>query len=191
MTMVLKLFVTKSKYLENYMDFTHLKYIKNVTSWDGKWAYKYGNNYYFPLTKNSYFRLNFHASKDNENQGVENHAKNLQKGSFIILSQNNKIENEKNRYLTHIVELVNEGYEDEPQWYKKDEDWKIFRWVKVHWIADFNNIISIPVDKEIMKVNWGYQGTLAKSLSARNLMNEWGNIDNLRNHLQSVFRPLT
>ena len=86
--------------------------------------------------------------------------------------------------------MVNEGYEDEPQWYKKDEDWKIFRWVKVHWIADFNNIISIPLDKEVMKVNWGYQGTLAKSLSAPNLMNEWGNIDNLRNHLKSVFRPL-
>ena len=172
------------------MDFTHLKYIKNVTSWDGKWAYKYGNDSYFPLTKNSYFRLNFHASKDKETQGVDNHAKNLEKGSLIILSQNKKIANEENRYLTHIVEVVNEGYEDEPQWDKKDEDWKIFRWVKVHWIADFNNISSIPVDKEVMKVNWSWYNTKAKSLSARNLMNEWGNIDNLRNHLQSVFRPL-
>ena len=172
------------------MDVTHLKYIKNVTSWDGKWAYEYGNDSYFPLTKNSYFRLNFHASQDNKAQGVENHAKNLERGSWIILSQNKNIEKEKNRYLTHIVELVNEGYEDEPQWEKKDEDWKIFRWVKVHWIADFNNISSIPVDQQVMKANWGWYDTKAKSLSARNFMSEWGNIEDLRNHLESVFRPL-
>ena len=172
------------------MDFTYLKYIKNITSWDGEWAYEYGNNNYFPLTQNSYFRFSFHKSEDNENQRGDNHAQNLEKGSLMILSQNKKIEKENNRYLTHIVEVVNEGYEDEPQWYKKDEDWKNFRWVKVHWIANFNNISSIPVDKEIMKVNWGYQGTLAQSLKASNLMNEWGNIDSLRNHVESVFKPL-
>ncbi|MGK7940318.1 MAG: hypothetical protein AB4062_09255 [Crocosphaera sp.] len=43
------------------MDFTRLKYIKNVTDWHGQWGYK---NY----PKNSYFKLNFHTSQESENK---------------------------------------------------------------------------------------------------------------------------
>ncbi len=46
--------------------------------------------------------------------------------------------------MTHVVELVNEGSEDKPQ--RETGTWGIFRWVKVHWIADFNNPSRIPLD---------------------------------------------
>ena len=153
------------------MDFTRLKYIKNVND-DESWAYK--DN---PLR--SYFRLNF---KRSDSVDVETHAKSLHKGSLIILSQKPHM---SKRYLTHVVELVNEGSEDEPQ--HEAGIWGIFRWVKVHWIADFSKIDHVPVDLDVMKVNWGYEGTLAKSLEGKNLMSEWTTIDNLRTHLKGVF----
>ncbi|BAZ18589.1 hypothetical protein NIES4071_104740 (plasmid) [Calothrix sp. NIES-4071] len=92
----------------------------------------------------------------------------------------------RERYLTHVVELVNEGSEDESQ--QKEGTWGIFRWVKVHWIADFRRPKYIPLDKDVvMKVDWGWSDTKAKLLNSPNLMSQWGTIDNLRTHLRSVF----
>ena len=169
------------------MNFNNLKYIKNITDWDGQWAYK---NH----PKNYYFRLNFHKNKNSENQRVETNANKLEKGDLIILSQ--KKETENNRYLTHIVEIVNDADNDKQQWdydTNTENEWKIFRWVKVHWVADFNNVSSIPIDYDVMQVkDWGYQNTLAKLLEGNdnNLMRQWGDIETLRKHLESIFRPL-
>lgn len=70
------------------MDFSQLKYIKNVNDSDG-WAYENQSRYsYFPLT----FK---------RNDGVEAHALKLPKGSLIILSQTSR---QGKRYLTHMVE---------------------------------------------------------------------------------------
>lgn len=151
------------------MDCNRLEYIKNVND-DEDWAYK---NY--PI--GSYFRLNF-----KEGKGVDTHAFHLPKGSLIILSQKPP---GKERYLTHVVELVNEGSEDKAQW--ETGIWGIFRWVKVLWIADFENFALIPLDKNEMIADWGWYDTKAKSLSSPNLMSEWGSIDSLRNHLKQVF----
>ncbi|WP_231599456.1 hypothetical protein [Crocosphaera watsonii] len=40
--------------------------------------------------------------------------------------------------------------------------------------------------------DWGYQNTLAKLLEGNdnNLMRQWGDIETLRKHLESIFRPL-
>ncbi|MEH2327910.1 hypothetical protein [Nostoc sp.] len=84
------------------MDCSRLEYIKNVND-DGDWAYES-----YPI--GAYFPLNF---KKNNDGGVDNHAFNLPKGSLIILSQKRS---GYERLLTHVVELVNEGSEDKPQW---------------------------------------------------------------------------
>jgi hypothetical protein len=153
------------------MDCNRLEYIKNVND-DEKWAYDE-----YPI--GAYFRLNF---KENNGNGVDSHTCNLAKGSLIILSQRPP---GKERYLTHVVELVNEESEDKPQW--ETGIWGIFRWVKIHWIADFTDLNRIPLDKNEMRVNWGWYDTKAKLLSSPNLMSQWGDIDTLRAHLGKVF----
>lgn len=154
------------------MDCTRLEYIKNVNDDDDVWAYEFH-------AIGAYFRLNFKESKD---RGVDIHALNLPKGSLIILSQKRP---EYERYLTHVVELVNEGSEDKPQ--REIGTWGIFRWVKVHWIADFTDVSRIPLDKKEMRANWSFQNTKAKLLSSPKLMERWGSIDALRAHLGEVF----
>ncbi|MEH2054146.1 hypothetical protein [Nostoc sp.] len=153
------------------MDCSRLEYIKNVNN-DSDWAYES-----HPI--GAYFPLNF---KENKDGGVDNHALNLPKGSLIILSQKRP---GYERSLTHVVELVNEGSEDKPQW--ETGTWGIFRWVKVHWIADFKDVSRIPVDQKEMIVNWGWFDTKAKLLSSPKLMEQWGSIDKLRAHLGQVF----
>jgi len=153
------------------MDTKNLSYIKNVSN-DKGWAYAE-----HPVS--SYFLLHFRRT----DLSVENHAFNLPKGSPIILSQKPPFGTV--RYLTHVVELVNDGIEDRPQWNK--EEFGILRWVKVLWAANFSDTSTIPVDKDVMKANWGFQGTKAKSLESDNLRSEWGDIDSLRTHLGSIF----
>lgn len=153
------------------MDFSRLEYIKNVND-DQDWAYDY-------YKVGGYYQLNF-----KKGTGVENHTIHLPKDASIILSQKPIY---KERYLTHIVELVNEGSEDKPQWDESDI-WGIFRWVKVHWVADFNNPSNIPLDKEVMQADWGWYNTQAKLLTGERLMSRWENIENLRTHLQKVFK---
>ena len=151
------------------MDFNRLEYIKNVSA-DHGWAY-----HCYPV--GAYFKLNFKQGK-----GVDTHALSLPKESLIVLSQKRRGDNE--RYLTHIVELINKGSEDEPQW-EKEEQWGIFRWVKVHWVADFNNLRLI--DGEVMGVDWGWENTKAKFLDSPKLMSKWINIENLRERLEKEF----
>lgn len=151
------------------MDCTRLEYIKNVND-DKDWAYEG-----YPI--GAYFRLNF-----KEGTGIDTHAFNLPKGSLIILSQKRP---EYERYLTHVVELVNEGSEDKPQ--RETGKWGIFRWVKVHWIADFRDISRIPLDQKVMRAEWGWYDTKAKLLSSPKLMEQWGSIDALRAHLGEAF----
>ncbi|MEH2159188.1 hypothetical protein [Nostoc sp.] len=173
------------------MDCSRLDYIKSVTDQgdETQWAYPE-----YPI--GAYFRLNF--KRRESRTVVESHVHKLPKGSLIILSQvphecKNDITGEpkkipdgcNKRYLTHVVELVNEGSEDEPQWV--NHQWGIFRWVKVHWIADLRNWDSIPVDQEVMQAEWGWYDTCAKSLSSNNLMSKWCTIDNLRKHLIEKF----
>jgi len=163
-----------------------VKYIKNVNhQGEDKWAYSYDPGEDHPHRRyrvGAYFRLNFNRG---DGDGVKNHVLNLCKGDRIILSQ--RPTNGDKRYLTHVVELVNECTEDEPQW--DSNTWGIFRWVKIHWVvADFEKRDLIPLDKDVMKVNWGYQGTKAKKLDSPGLMNEWRNINTLRTHLEQVFR---
>ncbi|KST66116.1 hypothetical protein [Mastigocoleus testarum] len=150
------------------MDFNRLDYIKNVSA-DRGWAYDC-----YPV--GAYFQLNFKQGK-----GVETHASNLKKESSIVLSQRRRGDNK--RYLTHVVELVNEKSEDERQW-KKEELWGIFRWVKVHWVADFNDLRLI--DEEVIGVNWGWYDTKAKLLESPNLMRQ-RNIEELRSDLKEAF----
>jgi hypothetical protein len=152
------------------IDINRLSYIKNVND-DNGWVYKD-----YPV--GSYFLLHFSRGDD----GADTHALRLPKGAHIILSQRPP---QNDRYLTHVVELVNDGSEDETQWIS--DQFGIVRWVKVNWVANFNSLSSIPIDKDVMKANWGYQGTKAKSLESPNLMSQWGDIDRLRTHLESVF----
>lgn len=149
------------------IDLNRLRYIKNVND-DHGWAYKD-----YPL--GAYFPLHFSRLAN----GVDDHALNLPKGSLIILSQRPPAA--KDRYLTHIVELVNDGNEDKPQW--TDHQYGIIRWVKVHWAADFSNPSNIPLDKNLMQVDWGWSNTIAKSLESPNLMSQWHDIETLRTHL--------
>ena len=160
------------------MDTTSLNYIKNVNNKEG-WAYAE-----HPVS--SYFLLHFLRKRDKDSREVENHALGLPKGSVIILSQ--KPPFGIVRYLTHVVELVNDGVEDQPQWKNNDHD-GILRWVKVLWAANFNDVDTIPIDIEVLKVpaGWGWFDTKAKSLKSTNLMSKWGNIDSLRTHLGSIF----
>ncbi len=162
-----------SKYLQvigETMDFNRLDYIKNVNA-DNGWAYD-------SYDVGADFQLNFKQGK-----GVETHALKLPKGSKILLSQRPRGENK--RYLTHVVELVNEGKEDEPRW-EKEELWGIFRWVKVHWIADFGVLSRIPLDENVMIVRWGWEDTKAKRLDSPNLMSQ-GNIESLKERLKKEF----
>ncbi|MHC5891108.1 hypothetical protein [Nostoc sp.] len=152
------------------MDCSRLEYIKNVNNDNGVWAYEL-----HPIGED--FQLNFKKGK-----GVDNHAFNLPKGSFIILSQKRP---GYERSLTHVVELVNEGSEDKPEW--NTGTWGIFRWVKVHWIADFTDVSRIPLDQKEMRADWGFRNTKAKLLSSPSLMDQWGSIDKLRAHLGEVF----
>ena len=152
------------------MDFSRLAYIKNVND-DSDWAYKeYPVGAYFPLT----FK---------RNDGVEAHALNLPKGKLVILSQNPPTRNE--RCLTHVVEICNDANEDQPQWVSGP--WGIVRWVKVSWVTNFQDPNKIPVDKNVMKAEWGWRDTKAKLLESPSLMNEWHSIDDLRTHLQKIF----
>ena len=168
-----------------------VKYIKNVNhQGEDEWAYSYDPEEDHPHRRRyhvgAYFRLNFNNSGDGDS--VKKHVENLSKGDRIILSQT-PTKGDKRRYLTHVVELVNEGIEDKDQW--ESDTWGIFRWVKIHWIADFKEPNNIPLDKDVMKVNWGWYDTKAKKLDSRNLMNvnEWkGDINRLRTHLEKVFR---
>ena len=154
------------------MDTTNLNYIKNVSN-DMGWAYAE-----HPVS--SYFLLHFSRNS----LGADNHAFNLPKGSLIILSQNPPFG--PVRYLTHVVELVNDGIEDKPQW-KNDEDYGVLRWVKVLWAANFSDHSTIPVDSEVLRANWGWYDTKAKLLNSPKLMTEWGDINSLRVHLGSIF----
>ncbi|MBD2320003.1 hypothetical protein [Phormidium tenue] len=156
------------------MDTKNISYIKNVSN-DKGWAYAE-----HPVS--SYFLLHFHRREDSPT--VEHHALSLPKGSVIILSQNPPFGTV--RYLTHVVELVNDGIEDQPQW-KNGEDFGILRWVKVLWAANFSDTSNIPVDSEVLKANWGWFDTKAKSLNSPNLMTQWGDINSLRTHLGSIF----
>ncbi|MEP0812705.1 hypothetical protein [Coleofasciculus sp. FACHB-SPT9] len=160
------------KKLEKKINYTRLEYIKNVNNVNepDKWAYED-----YPL--GSHFQLNF-----KEGMGVEAHALKLPKGALIILSQK-PVGYE--RCLTHIVELVNEGSEDQSQW--KLGEWGIFRRVKIHWVADFSNPYRIPLDKDVMRADWGWRDTKAKSLASPSLMSQWNNIESLRTHLKGVF----
>ncbi len=156
--------------LGEVVDISRLQYIKNINGGETDWAYKE-----YPL--HSYFPLNFKRSDK-----VETHAAKLPKGSLIILSQ--KPPSQK-RYLTHVVELCNESDEDAPQW--SSGPWGIVRWSKVCWVADFSNVDAMLVDQDVMKVEWGWYDITAKLLTSRNLMKEWGSIDNLRVHLKGKF----
>lgn len=155
------------------MDTKNISYIKNVSN-DMGWAYAE-----HPVS--SYFLLHFSRN----DLGADNHAFKLPKGSHIILSQ--KPPSGTVRYLTHVVELVNDGIEDKPQW-KDGEDYGILRWVKVLWAADFSDINTIPVDKDVMKAKHSIIGTKARLLEhCADLMNQWGDINSLRAHLGSIF----
>ncbi|MBN3922810.1 hypothetical protein [Nostoc sp. NMS4] len=162
------------------MDCSRLEYIKNVNDDDDKkWAYKSYpvGEAYKDYSIGDDFQLNF-----KEGAGVDTHAFKLPKGSLIILSQKLR---EYERALTHVVELVNEGSEDKPQW--ETGTWGIFRWVKVRWIADFTDVSRIPLDKKEMRAEWSCFDTKAKLLSSPSLMKQWGTIDELRAHLGEVF----
>jgi hypothetical protein len=152
------------------MDFLRLEYIKNVND-EKDWAYKKD-------LVCSYFPLHFKAG-----DGVEAHAFKLPKGSLIILSQNPP--HHSKRYLTHVVELCNEASEDKPQW--DSEKWGIVRWAKVCWVVDFSKVDKMPIDEKVMQADWGWQDTKAKLLTSPNLMNRWGSIEKLREHLQTIF----
>lgn len=154
------------------MDTKNLNYIKNVSNDEG-WAYAE-----HPVS--SYFLLHF----SRKGLGADNHAFNLPKGSHIILSQNPPFGTV--RYLTHVVELVNDGIEDKPQW--NSEDFGILRWVKVLWAANFSDINTIPVDKDVLKAKHMLIGTKANLLEhCDDLMKHWGDINSLRAHLGSIF----
>ena len=152
------------------MDFSQLEYIKNINDERG-WAYK-------ECPKYSYFPLTFKRGDT-----VEAHVCKLPKGSLIILSQRHP--NKSERYLTHVVELCNEDHEDKSQW--GSDPWGIIRWVKVCWIADFSNIDTMPIDQAVMQAEWGLFDTKAKLLKSTNLMNRWNSVDNLREHLKTIF----
>lgn len=167
------------------MDCNRLDYIKSVTDKgdEREWAYS-------SESIGSEFPLNFKRGK-----GVESHARKLPKGSLIILSQipheckdnitgeEKKIPDEcKKRYLTHVVELVNDGSKDEPRW--GEEPWGIFRCVKVHWIADFNNYQTLPVELDVIKVKWTRRNTYAISLESKTLKAKWNDVYELREHLK-------
>ncbi|MEH2353735.1 hypothetical protein [Nostoc sp.] len=172
------------------MDCNRLDYIKSVTDKgdDKQWAYdEYPIGHTFPL--------NF--KRRESTTVVESHARKLLKGSLIILSQvphecKNDTTGEqkkipdgcKKRYLTHVVELVNDGNSDEEQLKWGEDPWGISRLVKVHWIADFNNYPSIPVELDVIKVKWNRRNTYAISLESKKLKAQWNDVYELRKHLK-------
>ncbi|WP_198011341.1 hypothetical protein [Synechococcus sp. PCC 7335] len=110
---------------------------------------------------------------------------NLEKGDLIILSQNYRAEKSRNaegkRYLSHVVEVVNEPSEDRPQW--NNSEWGIIRWVKVIWAnADPEHA---PLDAELER-DWGWQNTQVKSLNSPSLMERWKPLDALKAHLRTI-----
>ncbi|MTJ50516.1 hypothetical protein [Dolichospermum sp. UHCC 0259] len=165
------------------MDYSRLKYIKNVDNINHpeKWAYKYQEDSdeqdENKLLIGHEFQLNFSRRA----RGVENHVRDLPKGSVIILSQSPR---GQSRFLTHVVELVTMCYEDQPQW--TPDQWGVFRSARVLWVTPhFDNPNRIPVDIDFMRANWGYQGSLAKSLDSKNLKSAWQNdINNLIRDLE-------
>ncbi|MEH1887954.1 MAG: hypothetical protein V7K92_00340 [Nostoc sp.] len=171
------------------MHWNRLDYIKSVTDKgdEREWAYDK-----HPI--GACFQLNFKAS-ENTREKVKSHARKLPKGSLIIFSQipheckdnttgePKKIPDEcKKRYLTHVVELVNDGSKDERDWL--EEPWGIFRCVKVHWIADFNNYQTLPVELDVIKVKWSRRNTYAISLESKTLKDQWKDVYKLREHLK-------
>lgn len=147
------------------MNLERLEYIKSVSHPDGCWSYE-------KYRKGSYFPLNFHSGK-----GVETNAAKLPTGTLILLSQNYQGQ----RYLSHVVEIVNDVSEDKSQW--DSSDCGIIRWVKVIWFAGPD---KAPLDLEVIGVDWGWQNTKAKSLNSSGLKERWGSPDALRAHLSSV-----
>lgn len=94
------------------MDFSKLKWTKNINREDGEWAYSYKEI----DDKSKIFRL--HWKSDSINNATE-----PEEGDLIILRQKSKV--------THIVELLNSSiYEDE-----SENPW-IHRLVKAIWMAD-------------------------------------------------------
>ena len=147
------------------MNLERLEYIKNVSHPDGDWSYE-------KYRKGSYFPLNFKRGS-----GVDAHVANLPTGALMLLSQ----AYQDKRYLSHVVEIVNDAFEDQPQW--ESSDWGIVRWVKVIWSAESDRA---PLDKDVLDANWGWQDTKAKSLGSQSLMTRWKTMDALRTHLSSV-----
>ena len=163
------------------MDYRRLKYIKNVNNLNNpeNWAYNKQDSGENRLLIGDEFRLNFRTDIKTAEE-VKKHTLKLPKGSLIILSQRPL---KKERFVTHVVELVNESSEDKCQW--ESGEWGIFRWVKVHRIANFDDPASIPVYKKVMQETWVQQGTMTASLeNCKRFMSQWGNIDNLRTHLK-------
>lgn len=147
------------------MNLERLEYIKSVNNQSGDWSYE-------AYRKGSYFPLNF-----KQGPGVEAHVAKLPTGALILLSQTYQ----DKRYLSHVVEIVNDATEDQPQW--EDSDWGIVRWVKVIWSARQDRA---PLDAETLDANWGWYDTKAKSLDSHNLMTRWQTLDALRAHLSTV-----
>lgn len=147
------------------MNLERLEYIKSVSHQNGDWSYK-------EYRKGSYFPLNF-----KQGLGVDAHVENLPTGALMLLSQTYQ----GKRYLSHVVEIVNDAAEDQPQW--ESSDWGIIRWVKVIWSAEPETAL---LDTEVLDVNWGWYNTKAKSLDSQSLMTRWKTLDALRTHLSSV-----
>lgn len=147
------------------MNLERLEYIKSVSHLEGKWAYP-------EYREGAYFKLNF-----KQGTGVEAHAAKLPKGALVLLSQNYQ----GKRYLSHVVEIVNEACEDQPQW--EISDWGIVRWIKVIWAAESD---TAPLDAETLEVDWGWHNTKAKALDGPNLMKRWHTLDALRAHVSTV-----
>ncbi len=147
------------------MNLERLEYIKSVSHPDGHWSYE-------KYRKGSYFPLNF-----KQGAGVDTHVANLPTGALILLSQSYQ----GKRYLSHMVEIVNDASEDRPQW--DSSDWGIVRWVKVVWSAEPSRA---PLNQDVLDVNWGWYDTKAKSLDSQSLMTRWKSLDALRNHLSGV-----
>ena len=57
------------------------------------------------------------------------------------------------------------------------------RWVKVVWAAP---VETAPVDKDTLKANWGYQGTMAKAIDSQSLTSQWHLLRALTAHLSKV-----
>lgn len=144
------------------MNLERLDYIKSVNNHSGDWSYE-------AYRKGSHFPLNF-----KQGPGVEAHVAKLPAGALILLSQTYQ----DKRYLSHVVEIVNDATEDQPQW--EDSDWGIVRWVKVIWAVEPSRA---PLDADVLQVNWGYFDTKAKSIEGPNLIKHWKTPAALKAHV--------